>query len=155
MSFAGGKTTFIKNVIKHSSERFSCKPGPFFYFYNVNQPLFAEMEKLGADVRFLPGMPDLTWIQDNIEAGDNATLIFDDIASRLSRGTKEIFTVLSHHLSTNVILTVHNLFEKHHVFRDISLNSKYLVLFKVSFESRFQVTYPYLGVRSYWPDKIF
>ena len=132
-SVAGGKTTFIKNIVEHSNERFSSSPGTFYYFYKVNQPLFGEIEKLNADVRFIAGMPESTWIEDNIQVGDNATLIFDDIASHLSKGTKEIFTVLSHHLSCNVILTVHNLFEKHHVFRDISLNSKYLVLFKESF----------------------
>ena len=80
----------------------------------------------------MPGMPTVNWVQENIEPGDNSTLIFDDVATFLSKATVQIFTVLSHHYQTNVILTVHNIFEKNKGFRDISLNSKYILLFKVT-----------------------
>ena len=95
--------------------------------------MFDEIEQLDVNIQFMPGMPTQNWVQENIEPGDNSTLIFDDVATYLSRGTVEIFTVLSHHYHTNVILTVHNIFEKYKGFRDISLNSKYILLFKVIF----------------------
>lgn len=76
-------------------------------------------------------MPDIDWVHDNVDCDDGSTLIFDDIASHLSSSTVEIFNVLSHHYGCNVIITVHNLFDRSPGFRDISLNSKYLVIFKV------------------------
>lgn len=92
--------------------------------------MFSEIEELGHDIHFIQGMPTLNFIEENVDQDDNSTLIFDDVANYLSKGTVEIFTVLSHHYNVNVIMTAHNIFEKHKAFRDISLNSKYILLFK-------------------------
>ena len=56
--------------------------------------------------------------------------IFDDLASGLDKNTVEIYNVLSHHLKANVAFVVHNLYDRNPLFRQISLNSKYLVIYK-------------------------
>ena len=125
-----GKSSFIYNMIATAEDRFTEPIGKIYYFFNIQQPLFSEIQKLGLDVTFIRGLPDANWVEENVESGTNSMIVLDDVATHLNRSTKTLFTVLSHHLQTNVVLTVHNVFDKNPVFRDISLNSKYLVLFK-------------------------
>lgn len=124
-----GKTSFMKRLISTSSGTYSSPPGPFYYFYNVHQPLFVEMEReLG--VIFIQGMCDMNWIREHVRASANATIILDDLGKEISADTAEVFSVASHHYSCNIALIVHNLFSKNKSFRDISLNSKYICVMK-------------------------
>lgn len=81
-------------------------------------------------VIFHEGMCTMNWIKKNISSNENATVILDDLARDMTEDTSEIFAVGSHHLGLNVILIVHNLFEKKPAFRNISLNSRYIVIMK-------------------------
>ena len=125
-----GKTTFLKNLVHHSRERYSTRPGRFFYFYNIWQPAYREMQKSKADMEFIQGVPDLNWLEDNIDADKNCSIIIDDQASNFNKDLIEMFSVFSHHCeklisiihiptntmlyciadSTNLIFVVHNLF---------------------------------------------
>lgn len=122
-----GKTTFLSRVILNAQSLYNKNPGPMFFFYNIWQPLYDELKD---KVTFIQGMCTMKWIKENIVPGTNATLFLDDLGSQLTDDTSEIFTVASHHYSTNIWFLVHNLFQKSGPFRTISLNSHYLVIFK-------------------------
>lgn len=154
----------------HSKERFTRKPGKFIYFFNLVslqgnnihysitsvliifpqwQPIYEELENSKHDIEFIGGTPDSQWLENEVEAGSNTTIIIDvgyndaiiylyilfycnyythqDQASQLGKDLVEMFTVFSHHLDCNLVFVAHNLFDRHSGFRDISLNSKYLV----------------------------
>ena len=125
-----GKSTFIHNMIKTAGKKYSEKPGKFYLFYSIWQPIYEKMAKLNCDIEFFPGMPNSDFIHDTVEQGRNDTLVFDDLASNLGKSTVELFNVLSHHMGCNVCFIVHNLFERAPFFREISLNSKYICIMK-------------------------
>ncbi len=124
-STGSGKTTFVKKLLEHANGLYDRPPGPVYFFYKVWQPLFAEI-----DATFTKGICTMEWIQENVRAGDNCTLIMDDLARDMTSDTAEIFAVASHHYDCNVLLVVHNLFEKNIHFRKMVLNTKYQVIFK-------------------------
>lgn len=72
----------------------------------------------------------MKWIDDNVKKDENATLILDDLGRDMNADTAEIFSVGSHHKSCNVCFVVHNLFDSNKAFRQISLNTRYLVIMK-------------------------
>jgi hypothetical protein len=57
-------------------------------------------------------------------------IVIDDFAQQLNKDTIDIFSRISHHTNSVIILLTQNLFSKNPVFREISLNSTYIVLFK-------------------------
>lgn len=121
-----GKTTWLKKMLDCSEQLFNKKPGPVYYFYNVYQPQFDSWE----GVHFEQGICTMQWIRDNIRPEHNATIVMDDVAKQMSADTAEIFTVASHHFNVNIVLILHNLFDRSPPFREISINSKYLCIFK-------------------------
>lgn len=92
------------------------------------------MLEFGVVDEFLQEMPTTQWIGENI-ASKNCTMVIDDMALECTPDTAQIFSVESHHRDLNVILLCQNLFTKprgagNNAFREISLNSKYQVIFK-------------------------
>lgn len=79
---------------------------------------------------FVQGIPSMDWIKQHISPKENATLILDDLGRDMSSDTAEIFSVGSHHGGVNVCFAIHNLFDKNKAFRQISLNTRYLVCMK-------------------------
>lgn len=62
---------------------------------------------------------------------ENSLIIIDDLmTSAYTKGICELFTKGSHHKKISVILITQNVFHQGKYCRDISLNCKYLVLFK-------------------------
>ena len=57
-------------------------------------------------------------------------IVIDDFQQQLNKYVVHIFTVLCHHYKIVVLLLVQNLFPKAALFRDISLNANYCVIFK-------------------------
>lgn len=66
---------------------------------------------------------------DNLES--NCLIILDDLMTEAyNKNVCELFTKGSHHRNLSVILTTQNIFHQGRFCRDISLNCKYLVIFK-------------------------
>lgn len=61
---------------------------------------------------------------------NGSLVIIDDFVGQLDEEISELFTVLSHANNISVILLTQNLFAKNKFFRNVSLNSMYLTLFK-------------------------
>lgn len=72
----------------------------------------------------------MDWVREHLKEEDNSTLVIDDLSRQMNQDTSEIYSVASHHYACNVILVVHNLFDQNPAFRNISLNAKYLTIFK-------------------------
>ena len=124
-----GKTTFVKNLVTRRRLIYNEAPGKVVWFYNVYQDMYDEMLRLGIVDEFIQGMCTMDWLTDNSSI-KNSTVIIDDMALDANEDTARIFSVGSHHHFTNVIFICQNLFTRNQHFRDISLNSTYLVLFK-------------------------
>jgi hypothetical protein len=79
-------------------------------------------------VHFIEGLPDI----EEFTSDETNLLILDDLMSAASGSTSvaNLFTRASHHRNMSVILILQNLYHQGKSMRDISLNTKYTVLFK-------------------------
>ena len=78
------------------------------------------------NVSFLEGSPDF----DNAENVPTIIVLDDLMDSAYSTKVSQLFTKGSHHRNISLLLITQNLFHKGPSSRDISLNSKYIVVFK-------------------------
>lgn len=117
-----GKTTFLKKLIKFKK-----------HMFNVN---FKKIIWCYAETNAKPDIPDVTFhkgilLNYNNENNDPILIVLDDLMSDAFNSTvSELFTKGSHHRNTSVILVTQNLFYQTAQSRNISLNAKYIVLFK-------------------------
>lgn len=116
-----GKSTFIINLIKNQ-DLISKKIDRIIWCY-------AEKNALPSldNVEFIEGIPDDFSTNDN----ESTLIILDDLMLESSnKQVCELFTKGSHHRNLCVVLVTQNIFHKGSYSRDISLNSKYIVMFK-------------------------
>jgi len=126
---SSGKTTFVRKLLLRRNYIYNKPPNVVVWFYKTHQDIYTEMERSGIVQQFVEGMCTMEWINENIKY-DNCTIVIDDMAMEATSDTAQIFSVGSHHYKVNVIFICQNLLTKNNYFRDISLNSTYLVLFK-------------------------
>lgn len=116
-----GKSTFIVNLIKNQN-LISKKIDRIIWCY-------AEKNALPSidNIEFIEGIPDEFTTNDN----ESTLIILDDLMlESCMKKVCELFTKGSHHRNLSVILVTQNIFHKGSYSRDISLNSKYIVMFK-------------------------
>jgi len=130
-----GKTTFAFNLLRNIDTLFRdprCAQNVIFY-YNVWQSSYdkAMKEKLVKEwIHKLPTTDEFKSKTIPYAKKGGSVVLFDDFAQELTDDILKVFTMLCHHTNTVVILMTQNIFSKNKVFRDISLNSNYVVLFK-------------------------
>ena len=133
-SSQSGKTTFTFNVLKNIDvlfEKPECKQNVIF-FYNMWQnsyDMFKSTNIVNQWINRLPTEEDIkekTMLYKDI---GGSVLIIDDFAEKLDSAIAQLFSVLCHHTNSVVFLLTQNIFSKNRYFRDISLNSTYIVLF--------------------------
>ena len=116
-----GKTFWIFRLIDHRDEIFFQTIEKILYFYEVWQPIFEEYSQC---VDFFHGAPTV----DILKSPERKLVVLDDLMNSNRDILTKIFTVYSHHYNFSVLFTAQNLFNKQ--IREISLNSKFVVLFK-------------------------
>ena len=117
-----GKSTFLKNVLHLKKSMFNVTFKKIIWCYGENN---AKPDI--KDVTFHKGM--LTNYSN--EFNEKILIVLDDLMSdAYNSSVSELFTKGSHHRNTSVILVTQNLFHQTVQSRNISLNAKYLVLFK-------------------------
>lgn len=121
-----GKTTWVVELLRKRKEVFNKESDNVIWFYKVWQDSYERNKDIVN--HFEQGMCTMEWLETN--AKPNTTIVIDDMASEATDDTAKIFTVGSHHFKVNVIFMTQNLFPKNKSFRDISLNTTYLTLFK-------------------------
>lgn len=122
-----GKTTLLYDILQ-TDNIFNTKFHCITYHYSEYQPLFDEIKKNIKDIRFVKGLPE------NIEKHNNSfcLLILDDLLTDASNSevVLDLFLKKSHHLGKNIFFLIQNIFHSGKYFRDLSLNSDYIIMFK-------------------------
>ena len=116
-----GKTFWVFRLIDHRDEIFSQKIEKILYFYEVWQPIFEEYSHC---VDFFHGAPTV----DILKSPGRKLVVLDDLMNLNRDIITKIFTVYSHHYNFSVLFTAQHLYNKQ--IRKISINSKFIVLFK-------------------------
>ena len=147
-----GKTTFIVNLFKNGTEIFQntkCMQNVLFY-YNQWQSLYDELKDL--NVKFfnhIPTKEDVIAMCDPFKENGGSIMVIDDFMNDISDDIGYMFTVMSHHYNVTIFLLTQNLFPKNKHFRNISINSTYIAIFKNPRDSS-QLS---LFARQYQPGK--
>lgn len=128
-----GKTTMVLNFLR-SHKLLTTNPlcENVIYCYNEWQTGFDVLVQEEIVTEWIKGLPTISELKDKIEPhrDTGSILVIDDFGQHLNATYVELFTVLSHHANCSVILLTQNLFDKNPIFRQISLNSTYISIFK-------------------------
>lgn len=117
-----GKTTFLKKLLINKT-------------YLINKEIKRVMWCYGEE-KAKPDFPNVEYyfgLPEHIENETNEAilLILDDLMmGAFNKTVCELFTKGSHHRNLSVIVVTQNIFHKASHTRDISLNSKYIIVFK-------------------------
>lgn len=101
-----------------------------YYFYNLPSPTFDEFKEHVTE--FINECPTKTSILEKCAPHKDAhgcIIVIDDFGSSITKDLVFLTQVASHQYNISVLLLVQNLFPKEPLFREVSLNSKYLLAF--------------------------
>ena len=148
-----GKTSLLQKILQHGPHIFQdpkCLDNIVF-FYNQWQPIYSDIQKKfgGTFVNAVPTIESVTQLTQKYDKRGGSIVIIDDFMQQLTSDISTIFTTLSHHINLTVFLLTQNLFPKSSAWRDISLNSTYIMIFKNPRDSS-QIS---LFARQYAPGK--
>lgn len=119
-----GKTTFIVKLIKNASTMCDQPYEKIYWSYSEDNAKPSDME----NVEFIKGVPETI---ENNTSDKYVLLILDDLMNESdSEKISNLFTRGSHHNRISTILVTQNCFAKGRFNRNISLNAKYMVIFK-------------------------
>lgn len=129
-----GKSTLVMNMIRHVEDIFQdprCKDNVILY-YKEDQAIYKSAKEEGFIHQMVNQKPTVRDIKDRTLASKErgSIVIIDDFQTELTADMIEIFSVTGHHYNTSILLLVHNLFQPGKIFRTISLNTQYILLFK-------------------------
>jgi len=119
-----GKTAWVLRLIENVREKIEPAPTRIWYYYGEHQPVFNNYPQ----VHFEDGLP-----QQNDEVLDDrepTMIVVDDHMSDVNQLVADILTKISHHRNIRILYLTQNMFDKNKYPRTISLNARYLVLFK-------------------------
>lgn len=137
-----GKTTFTFNLLRNIDLLFE---GPerkqnVIYYYkqwqngfntfseekyqDLNQKIVREW------VNKLPTTADIIDKTLGFQDKGGSVVVIDDFAHEIDKSAIGIFTRAAHHTNSVIILLSQNIFNSNKVFREISLNTTYVVIFK-------------------------
>jgi len=136
-----GKTTLVQNILKLKDVLFDIPPKKVFFYYNIHQELYTEMEREGLVNEFISvaqSFPTYDEISAKVHPyeSEGSLLIFDDMMTQLTPDFERVFCNLSHHENANVIMLSQNLFYRAKEYRTISLNTHYMFLMKSARDSK-------------------
>ncbi|HEY6437727.1 MAG TPA: hypothetical protein VIY47_14140 [Ignavibacteriaceae bacterium] len=128
-----GKTTFTLNLLR-CSELFQdprCFLNIIFYYHHW-QSSYDALKSENIVKKWVEKMPTTDDITDETFAykDGGSIILIDDYAQQINKNTVELFTEKCHHSNAVIILLTQNIFDKNPVFRTISLQSNYVLLFK-------------------------
>ena len=141
---SSGKTTWLKNLLKHKDQYFNVTPKIMLLFYKEHQSIYVEMEKIMNDGSNLkeknfPVFKKYKKLPNSVEELKDIFItypksipkivIFDDYLDEVGPALKHLFTVLTHHYNCFTIFLSQTLFDKSKELRTLSINTQYMVLF--------------------------
>lgn len=123
-----GKSTFTCNLIRN----LGCALNTTIHrieWYNTEKSAFPKcLNNLRINLKFFDSIPD----EFSNSSGKPLLIILDDMMNDAKAAVKicDLFTRGSHHRNISVVLIMQNIFHQSRYSRDISLNAKYMVIFK-------------------------
>lgn len=119
-----GKSSFAIQFIKNINK--ICSPPYFHEIIWCLSEISAAPKELEGIVTFHKGIPDF----ENIPSEPKLLILDDLMREAYSPQVSDLFSKYSHHRMLSVLLVTQNLFHQARGARDISLNTKFIVLFK-------------------------
>ena len=121
-----GKTTAVLKIVEQ--KLIEPMPTKIFYLYGAHQPFMDEWnkDKSKPTIQFIKGL-NLEVVDQYVEP---KLLIIDDLILDLNRELAQHFIAGSHHKKTTTIFITHSLYLNNELYRLISNNSQYILLFK-------------------------
>lgn len=122
-----GKTTAVLRIVRN--QLFDPKPDHIYYLYGAHQKEFEEWGKdeYNPKITFISGL-DLSVIEKH--KNGHKLLIIDDLILQLNKDLAQHFIAGSSHKNTTTIFISHSLYLNNELYRLISNNSQYIMLFK-------------------------
>ena len=128
-----GKTYFVEQLLTNNCVKYpSKKHRRIYWFYNQWQSRYATLKsKLGDEIVFTQGLPDMSEDLSEINPKFNNMLVFDDLMSSAIESSllSSLFTQ-GRHRNVSVILLLQNMFMKGTFNTYISRSAQYMVLFR-------------------------
>lgn len=135
-STGSGKSVFVKRLIEERSVLFDEPIDKVIWCYSQYQSMFAEPSL--KDVEFVQGFDPLKYQRDN----GPTLLILDDLMQELGSCPELVsYFTKGRHWNITVCLLLQSLYPKAPIFRTISLNATYFVIFKQVRDQRQIVTF--------------
>ena len=114
-----GKTHFILEVIRQKLVH--PFPKNIYYMYKIRQPF---MEKL-KNITFVEGLDF-----DAIDTSSSSLLVVDDLILSTNKNVAQMFILGSHHKKISIFFLTQNLFPNCDLFRLMSSNCHYFIIFQ-------------------------
>ena len=114
-----GKTHFILDVIRYKLVH--PFPENIYYMYKIRQPFM----DITPGVNFIEGLEFAA-----IDTGKPSMLIIDDLVLSTNKEVAEMFILGSHHRHISIFFLTQNLFPNCNMFRLMSTNAHYFVIFQ-------------------------
>jgi hypothetical protein len=126
-----GKSTFVRNLLADRYSLFDCPTDCVFYFYSTWQEIFDQFNNDNLVTSFINHMPtEEEIVQLCANRKNGSVVILDDLIFQLNSVVAKLFISLSHAHNINVILLTQNLFLATPIYRTISINTTYLIVFR-------------------------
>lgn len=123
-----GKTTWIKKFLTNLNLMLDKEIYEVIFCYGISQKAHHELKQLvPVPFRLIEGLPQL----DEISSTNSPPklVIIDDLINQVDKTTADLFLRGSHHRNISIFLLSQNLFSANKQFREISINSHYIVVF--------------------------
>lgn len=127
-----GKSYFVGKMLQNLEHVMNVVPDNIVWIFTSFQPLYAELQKLNKNIKFVEGLPDSFDDEDLFPVNQSHLVILDDVIFQASNHPEvaKLFTQYRHHRNMSVLYLTQNVFQQGKYSRTISLNSNYMVLFK-------------------------
>lgn len=147
-----GKTTFVCKLLSNLEECITENIGKVFWCHAEENAKPSSSNQLAGDIESKLNITYHLGIPETFQNLNNEPIliILDDLMQEVDDSRiSALFTRGSHHRNMSVILITQNIFHKGKHMRDISLNAKYIIVFK---NPRDQSQFYHLA-RQLYPDR--
>lgn len=130
----------MQKLVENGDRMFTIPPSKYVWMYNIYQDLYDDVERSGANVSFVQGLPSRSDIESWAENESHLVLLVDDLYHLMihSRDILDLFVLLCHHLTVTVIISCHNIFMNSKYAKTMTTNLHYILLFKL--QNRLQLS---------------
>ena len=128
------KTVWVKTPLENAKKAISPPPERIIECYGQWQPSYFVILRTMPEIEFNQGISEYIDKADYLDISQRNLIVLDDLVTQSGKDKRlaDLFTKGSHHRNLSVIYIVQNIFHQGKQMRNISLNSHYIVLSKLS-----------------------